>query len=79
MLATPTASSAAVAQPGTMPRPMVSNPNMMPTRPTALRAKPARSSGGGRSSRVSGMKMVASTSPSTAIGMLIQKIQRQWK
>ena len=41
-----------VAQPGTMPRPMVSKPNMRPTRPTEVRreARPV-SNGGGRASR----------------------------
>ena len=79
MHAAPTASSPSVAHPGTMPRPIVSKPNMRPTSPTAVRPKPARSSGGGRGSRVSGMNRVTSTSPSTATGTLIQKIQRQWK
>ena len=80
MMQTPPAtSSRALAQPGTISRPMVSKPNIRPTRPAAVRTKPSESKAGGRGSRRAGMNRVTSTRPSTAIGTLIQKIQRQWK
>ena len=58
---------------------MVVKPKASPVSPMPERMKPTVSSGGTVSSRMSSMYFVASQKPMMPIGMLIQKIQRQWK
>ena len=74
----PTAISAAIGQPGTMPRPIVSKPNIEADEPDARQHEALESNGGTASSRRFGdERATTSTMPSTPIGTLIQKIQRQ--
>ncbi len=74
----PSTSVATATSTGTRWRPSVEKPNIASASPSPASAKPTQSSGGG-GSRMSGMKRFASRIPSTPIGRLIRKIQRQWK
>ncbi len=74
----PSTSVAAATSTGTRCRPSVEKPNIASASPSP-RARSRRQSSGGGGSRMSGMKRFASRIPSTPIGRLIKKIQRQWK
>ena len=60
-------------------RPSVEKPNIASASPSPASAKPTPVERPAVGSRMSGMKRLASTMPSTPIGRLIRKIQRQSK
>ena len=64
-------------QAGNMPRPAVSNPNIRHASASADSTSPIPSSRPGDASRTSGTYSVTSTIPSTPMGTLMSKIQRQ--